>query len=154
MLRNNTLHASNTPLLQATHDIVVRFSEVDAMRVVWHGAYPLYFEDARETFGTKFGLEYMRIADNGYYAPLVALELKYLRPLFYGEHYTIEITYTPSLAAKIIFDYKIYDEQGLLHTTGHSVQVFMDMNYQLLWYKPEFYLAWQKKCCGDDCLYS
>ena len=29
-------------------DIDVRFSEVDSMGVVWHGAYPLYLEDARE----------------------------------------------------------------------------------------------------------
>ena len=36
----------------------VRFSEVDMMNVVWHGAYPLYLEDAREAFGEKYGLSY------------------------------------------------------------------------------------------------
>ena len=31
--------------------ITVRFSEVDAMQVVWHGEYIRYFEDGRESFG-------------------------------------------------------------------------------------------------------
>ena len=43
--------------LTASKEFDVRFSEVDAMNVVWHGAYPLYFEDAREAFGARYGLE-------------------------------------------------------------------------------------------------
>ena len=38
----------------------IRFSEVDSMNVVWHGSYPLYFEDAREAFGRKYGLSFLR----------------------------------------------------------------------------------------------
>lgn len=37
--------------LTAELEFDVRFSEVDSMNVVWHGSYPLYFEDAREAFG-------------------------------------------------------------------------------------------------------
>ncbi len=130
--------------LKTTHIFSVRFSEVDSMRVVWHGAYPLYLEDAREAFGKEFSLEYMRIADNGFFAPLVELNIKYLRPLVYGKSYRIEITYCPTEAAKIVFEYKIYDlETEALHTTAQSIQVFMDMHYQLLWYKPDFYLEWE-----------
>ena len=44
--------------LRASKEFAVRFSEVDSMNVVWHGSYPLYFEDAREAFGKKYGLEY------------------------------------------------------------------------------------------------
>ena len=101
--------------LKTSHTFAVRFSEVDSMRVVWHGSYPLYFEDAREAFGKAFGLEYMRIADNGFFAPLVELNIKYLRPLFYGKNYTVNIVHRPTEAAKIVFDYEIYDpETGLL----------------------------------------
>ena len=53
------------PELRASHPFDVRFSEVDAMQIVWHGAYPLYFEDAREAFGARYGLEYMTIAREG-----------------------------------------------------------------------------------------
>jgi len=47
--------------LKASTEIEVRFSEVDSMNIVWHGAYSLYFEDAREAFGKKYGLGYLDI---------------------------------------------------------------------------------------------
>ena len=55
--------------LQSTFTIKIRFSEIDAMRVVWHGAYAKYFEDAREYFGNIYGLSYTQIEENGYFAP-------------------------------------------------------------------------------------
>ena len=63
----------------------VRFSEVDSMNVVWHGSYPLYFEDAREAFGKQYGLEYMGFFDHGYFAPLVDLSFHYKKPIRYGD---------------------------------------------------------------------
>ena len=39
----------------------IRFSETDAMGVVWHGNYLKYFEDGREAFGKEFGMEYLDI---------------------------------------------------------------------------------------------
>ena len=45
--------------LKASKELEVRFSEVDSMGVVWHGSYAVYFEDAREAFGAKYGLGYM-----------------------------------------------------------------------------------------------
>lgn len=36
--------------LKASKDFEIRFSEVDSMKVVWHGSYAIYFEDAREAF--------------------------------------------------------------------------------------------------------
>ena len=44
-------------ILKASKEFDIRFSEVDSMNVVWHGSYPLYFEDAREEFGRKYKLE-------------------------------------------------------------------------------------------------
>ena len=35
-------------------ELEIRFSEVDIMKVVWHGSYPLYLEDAREAFGAQY----------------------------------------------------------------------------------------------------
>lgn len=51
--------------LKSSKHIDIRFSEVDSMNVVWHGSYPLYFEDAREQFGADYDLGYMRFVDEG-----------------------------------------------------------------------------------------
>lgn len=137
--------------LQETKEFEIRFSEVDSMNVVWHGSYPLYFEDAREAFGRKYGLGYLTIFDNGYYAPLVDLTFHYKKPLVYGMRPAITITYRPTEAAKIVFDYEIHDTaDGSLIATGHSVQVFMDRQYQLVWFNPPFYEEWKKKWINDD----
>ncbi len=128
----------------------IRFSEIDAMRVVWHGAYAKYFEDAREYFGQQFGLSYTLIEENGYFAPLVDLSFQYKRPLTYGMQPEIVITYRPTDAAKIVFDYEILDSTtGQQMATGRSVQVFMERNYELVWTNPTFYEEWKKKWLTD-----
>jgi acyl-CoA thioester hydrolase len=133
-------------ILKAEKEISVRFSEVDSMNIVWHGSYALYFEDAREAFGAKYGLAYMDIAGNDYYAPLVDLRFKYKKPMLYGQKFRIEITYRNTQAAKIIFDYAIYDiDDNSLIASGYSVQVFIDKHYRLLWTNPEFYEQWRIK---------
>lgn len=133
-------------LLKATKKLEIRFSEVDSMKVVWHGSYPLYFEDAREEFGRLFGLGYMTILANDCYAPLVDLSFKYKNPIVYGMSPVIEIRYIPTDAAKLVFEYTIYDDNdNRVLATGKSVQVFTDLNYQLLWEAPEFYRLWKKK---------
>lgn len=133
-------------ILSATKEFEVRFSEVDSMNIVWHGSYSLYFEDAREEFGKKFGLGYLFIFDKGYYAPLVDLSFKYKKPLVYGMTARITITYRPTAAAKIVFDYEIRDTtDNSLIATGYSTQVFLDKQYQLVWTNPDFYEQWKQK---------
>src|SRR5574344_928206 len=114
-------------ILTASKNIDIRCSEVDSMNFVWHGSYSLYFEDAREAFGAKYGLGYLLIFDSGYYAPLVDLSFQFKRPIVYGMRVRIEALYRPTDAAKIVFDYNIYDiKTNELLATGHSVQVFLD----------------------------
>ena len=132
--------------LTTEKDLTIRFSEVDSMNVVWHGSYSLYFEDAREAFGAQYELSYSRYFEEGFFAPLVDLKFNFRRPLRYGMHPRICITYVPSDAAKIVFDYKIYNpEDGEIYATGSSTQVFMDHDYQLIWYCPEFFEKWKRK---------
>lgn len=123
----------------------IRFSEVDMMNVVWHGHYPVYLEDAREAFGEKYGLSYHRYIAENIFVPIVQLKIDYKRPLVYGMKPVVRITYRPTDAAKIIFDYEIIDTAtGTVCITAQSTQVFMDREYNLLWYSPDFYTEWKK----------
>jgi acyl-CoA thioester hydrolase len=132
--------------LKVSKEVDVRFNEVDSMNIVWHGSYALYFEDAREAFGAKYGLGYLDIFGHGYYAPLVELKFNYKRPLVYGKRARVDITFRNTDAAKIIFDYEIRDTHDeTLVATGYSVQVFLDKQYQLVWGNPAFYEEWKRK---------
>jgi acyl-CoA thioester hydrolase len=60
-------------LLSIKTETIIRFSEVDSMGVVWHGNYVKYFEDGREAFGNKYGLNYLDFHKNGILTPIVKL---------------------------------------------------------------------------------
>lgn len=132
--------------LSVTKSFDVRFSEVDSMCIVWHGNYMLYFEDAREAFGKKYELDYLTIYDNGYYAPMVDVHFSFKKPIIYGMKPAVTTIYKPTDAAKIMFEYEIRDtSDGSLLATGDSIQVFMDLKYQLVWQTPDFYQKWKEK---------
>ena len=65
--------------------IKVRFSEIDSMQIVWHGEYVRYFEDGREAFGKRYGLDYMSIYREGYVVPIVDLSCQFKQSLSFGE---------------------------------------------------------------------
>lgn len=131
--------------LVSVKELDIRFSEVDSMGIVWHGNYARYFEDGREAFGREFGLGYMDIFDAGFYAPLVDLHFQFKKTLQYRQKMRIETVYVPSEAAKIIFSYTLFNEKNELVTTGSSVQVFLDRNYNLVLFNPDFYQIWKEK---------
>ena len=127
--------------------IRVRFSEVDSMQVVWHGEYLRYFEDAREAFGRRYaGIGYLDIYRSGYTAPLVDLQIHYLRPLTLEDTATVEIRYLDTPAAKLCFAYDIRrDSDHLTVAQGSSIQVFVDPQGELSLNLPEFYQQWRKR---------
>ncbi len=135
------------PTLSLTKDLTIRFSEVDSMGVVWHGAYALYLEDAREAFGLKYGLDYLGFVNRGFYVPMVDMHIRYRQPIVYGQAVTLRIDYVPTEAAKLIFDYTLTDTAtGQVLCTAHTVQVFISKaDRRLSWTSPDFYNAWKTK---------
>ncbi|NLE63461.1 MAG: acyl-CoA thioesterase [Bacteroidales bacterium] len=132
-------------ILKAEKEFNIRFSEVDSMNIVWHGAYSMYFEDAREAFGEKYGLKYLYIFEKGFYAPIVELNFQYKSPLTYKDKGLAEIIFRNTDAAKIIFDYNIYNlSTNKLAVNGYSVQVFMDHEFNLEWITPDFFKEWKQ----------
>lgn len=137
------------PVRQITHrtDIPIRFNEADSLGIVWHGHYVRYFEDGREAFGEKYGLRYLDIFGHGYTVPVVQLECNYKRPLKYGDTVTVETRYISTEAAKIRFEYTLYNTRTQeVVCTGHSVQVFLDREGGMLQLTmPPFFQAWKEK---------
>jgi len=132
--------------LKASLDLTVRFSETDSMGIVWHGSYVTYFEEAREAFGKKYGIDYLTIVDNGYYVPIVDIHVEYKNMIKYGDECTIEITFKNCESAKMKFEYEIFNKKtGILVAKGSSVQVFIDRNYELVLSSPQFFIDWKVK---------
>jgi acyl-CoA thioester hydrolase len=127
-------------------EVLVRFSEVDSLLIVWHGHYVRYFEDAREAFGLNYGIHYLDVHKAGYSTPIVKVHCDYKRSLKYGDTALIEATYVDSAAAKLIFNFVIRNKSNNeIIATGETVQVFLDSNKELCLTNPPFYTAWKKK---------
>lgn len=128
-------------------EVTVRFSECDALRMVWHGNYVKYFEDGREAFGKEYNLEYMDIFSRTKLAvPLVHLECDFKKMVGIGETIHVETTLVDNPAAKIIFNYAIYNDRKELVCKGKTIQVFLDTEKkELMITVPPFFEEWKRK---------
>jgi acyl-CoA thioester hydrolase len=117
----------------------VRFEEVDALGIVWHGRYASYFEDARSALGENFGIGYLDLYRNGIVAPIKKLHMDYHRTLRFPEEFSIEGILHWSDAARINHEFIIRDSKGSVITTGYSVQVMLDKENNLYMVSPTFY---------------
>jgi acyl-CoA thioester hydrolase len=137
---------TNNTSIVAVKDGYVRFSEVDSLHMVWHGNYIRYFEDGREAFGMQYGLGYLEVHEHGYVTPIVRTECDYKRPLRYGEKFRIETRFINSSAAKLIFDYTIFNlTTNQISATGRTIQVFLDGEGELQLTNPPFFEEWKQK---------
>lgn len=133
--------------LSSSTEVLIRFSECDALQMVWHGNYVKYFEDGREDFGKKFGLSYWNIyEETGLAVPLVHVECDFKKMVGFGETITVETTMIDDPASKIIFEYTIFNEKKELVCKGKTIQVFLNMDKkELLITMPHFFEEWKKK---------
>ena len=127
-------------------EVIIRFGEVDSMKIVWHGNYLVYFEDGRESFGEKYNLGYLDVYKHDVMIPIVKITCNYKKPLVYGDTAIIETTFINSDAAKILFSYRIFRKSDdELMATGISMQVFLAPDGELLLTSPRFFIDWKKK---------
>lgn len=126
-------------------NFAVRFNETDPLGIVWHGNYITYFEDGREAFGRHFGISYLDIQKSGFVTPIIKSVCEHKFPLKYGDICRIETTFEDTLAAKMIFKFKIFNQDEKLVCIGETIQVFLDNERDLMLTLPPFFEEWKKK---------
>ncbi len=132
--------------LSETVRVQVRFSEVDSIKMVWHGHYIKYMEDAREAFGRRYGLEYMHIYNSGYLAPMFDIKVRYHQVATVDDTLLVTIKYRPARGGKLIFDYEIRRESDdALIFTAESTQLFTTLNGEFEPNCPPFFDKWKTK---------
>jgi acyl-CoA thioester hydrolase len=133
--------------LSHTFETEVKFSEADPLGIVWHGHFIRYFEDGREAFGQQYGLKYLDFYRNDIVVPIIKINCEYKRILRYGHTVRVKTIYHDSPAAKLLFDYSVYDAATDEEVAkGSSMQVFMDRDkMELMLTVPQFMIDWKKK---------
>lgn len=137
-------------VVSETVRVKVRFSEVDPIRMVWHGNYVKYLEDAREAFGHRYGISYLQIGENGCYAPVYDIQMRFLRPATVDDTLLVTITWKPAEGAKLCFDYEIRNEKSnALVLRASTVQLFTSLDGEFDPVGPEFFREWKERMMSE-----
>lgn len=125
--------------LEETASVAVRFQEVDATQIVWHGHYASYFEVGRRAFGKRWDLDYPLFLQHGVIAPLVHLGIDYRSPARLDDLLAVTVRLVEPVGAKLEFEYELARaDDGRRVATGTTVQVFTDLSGNLQLTPPPF----------------
>lgn len=111
--------------LTASETMRVPFHDVDPANVVWHGRYFKYFEEVRRTLLEELDYSYASMMESGYIWPVVDASVRYVRPLELDQRFTVTACIV-EWELRLVVEYRIHSEDGILHTKGRTVQVPVD----------------------------
>jgi acyl-CoA thioester hydrolase len=112
-------------MIRSTCQVNVRYAETDMMGVVYHGSYLPWFEIGRTTLLKEHGLPYRQLEAEGYFLPVLEVNVKYLRPALYDDNLTIVTTLTEKPVLRIRLSYEVRRGDTVL-ATGQTVHAFID----------------------------
>jgi acyl-CoA thioester hydrolase len=107
--------------------IQVRFNEIDAYQVVWHGHYLAWLEVGRNELAGRFGLDAGQLVAAGFLGPVVSLELKYLRPARFNDRLTVRTTAQRTATPTLEFHAVIVGADGFPCARGRTVHALTDL---------------------------
>jgi acyl-CoA thioester hydrolase len=128
-------HVSSLCMRYHETKIQVRFNEIDAYQVAWHGHYVAWLEVGRNELAARFGLAADQLAAAGYLGPVVTLEVKYLRPTRFNDEITVQTTVRRTETPTLEFQTTILGADGKSCARGVTVHALTDLQgvtqYQL-----------------------
>ncbi|QOX79247.1 acyl-CoA thioesterase [Trichlorobacter lovleyi] len=107
--------------------ITVRFNEVDAYRVAWHGHYVAWMEIGRNNLSGQFGIGPDDLLALGCQGPVVSLELKYLRPARFHDVVTVRTWLEDEATAMLRFRCEMLSADGQRLASGLVCHALTDL---------------------------
>jgi len=115
----------------------VRFYEVDAYGVVWHGHYVGWFEVGRNGLTQLYQMGPLQLKEMNLLAPVVELNCQFKLPASFGASLIIQTTMEKTEVAKLIFHYRVLDQENRkVLATGSTTHVLTDLKGNLLYRVP------------------
>jgi acyl-CoA thioester hydrolase len=102
----------------------VRYAETDAMGVVHHANYLVWFEEARSAFLRAKGASYSAFEADGMSLAVSEAQVRYLAPARYDRLVTVQCRVDKIQSRKMHFSYTVIDvESGQVLVTGTTQHV-------------------------------
>lgn len=104
----------------------IRYSETDKMGYCYHGNYAAFFEVGRVEALRTLGISYAEWETQGILLPVLSMETHFVLPLKYDELVTMVTELKEVTRAKLLFNYRLYNQDSQLVTTAHVTLVCVD----------------------------
>jgi acyl-CoA thioester hydrolase len=110
-------------LFTAETTFPVRYAETDAMGIVHHASYLVYFEEGRSAYTRARGRSYADMETDGYFLAVTEVQVRYRQAVRYGQSVTVRCWLTQMKSRTLRFAYEIRDaatdELCVTGETGH-----------------------------------
>jgi len=127
----------------------VPFFDIDMAGIVWHGHYLKYFELARCALLDGIGYGYRKMIETGVVWPVIDVTVRYVSPLVLDQDITVSAC-LEEWKLRLVIDYEIRDDDGVLYTKGKTVQAPVDANTKKLQLgSPDLLVDHVEKCLRD-----
>jgi len=105
----------------------VRYAETDAMGVVYHTNYIVWFEVGRGEYMRQQDGDYAHFEAQGYYLPVIEVQARYLAPARYGDLVKVRTRVEEARSRQVTFAYEVVmAETSQLLATGWTKHVCVD----------------------------
>ncbi|MBN1965336.1 MAG: acyl-CoA thioesterase, partial [Anaerolineae bacterium] len=95
----------------AEHSFHVRYAETDAMGIVHHASYIVYFEEARSHYSRVRGVDYAEFEKSGYFLTVAEVHARYQSPAHYAEVLTARCWIEDLKSRSLVFGYEIVNAE-------------------------------------------
>lgn len=122
----------------------VRYAETDAMGIIHHASYIVYFEEGRSNYARQRGSDYASFERSGYFLTVSEVNARYIKPARYGQQITVRCWIDDMKSRGLTFGYEIVDAQSRdILVEGYSKHICITHDGQVA-RLPEQWRAWER----------
>lgn len=118
---------------QSEYQFPVRYAETDAMGVVHHASYLVYFEAGRSHLMRTLDCEYAALEAQGFQLPVTEVGVRYVNSLRYGQDVRLVTSIAENRSRQMQFTYEVFadDSQECL-VTGFTRHVWTNQSGKVI----------------------
>ena len=94
-------------MIRYDHPVKVYYKDVDQMGIVYYSRYFEFFEEARTEMLLSFGLDYIKVEENGAMLPVIEAHCEYKKGAKFGQEIIVKTCIRELPKVKMKFEYII-----------------------------------------------
>lgn len=120
----------------------VRYAETDAMGIVYHTNYIVWFEVGRGEFMRQRGGNYREFEEQGLYLPVTEVDARFIDPARYDDVVVVRTSVADVRSRSVTMYYEVLmQETGQLLVTGHTKHLCVDREGRMRRFPPDLISA-------------